>query len=220
MKKNEVRFRIEEIGIIPAVRLSSADDALFAVEAVASGGIPIVEVTMTVPGALEVIENLAHNRPEVIVGAGTVLDIEAARRCLGAGAKFLTSTGLDLEMVDFAVKQEVVVFPGVLTPTEVMMASKAGADFVKIFPCSQLGGPAYIKALKAPFPQVPLIASGGVNQRTAADFIGAGAVAVGIGGDLIQPDAIKCRERDWIRELAHRFVHIVRDARGQSEKRR
>ena len=220
MKKNEVRFRIEEIGIIPAVRLSSAEDALFAVEAVASGGIPIVEVTMTVPGALEVIENLAHNRPEVIVGAGTVLDIEAARRCLGAGAKFLTSTGLDLEMVDFAVKQEVVVFPGVLTPTEVIMASKAGADFVKIFPCSQLGGPAYIKALKAPFPQVPLIASGGVNQRTAADFIVAGAVAVGIGGDLIQPDAIKCRERDWIRELAHRFVHIVRDARGQSEKRR
>ena len=214
MKKNEVRFRIEEIGIIPAVRLSSAEDALFAVEAVASGGIPIVEVTMTVPGALEVIENLAHNRPEVIVGAGTVLDIEAARRCLGAGAKFLTSTGLDLEMVDFAVKQEVVVFPGVLTPTEVIMASKSGADFVKIFPCSQLGGPAYIKALKAPFPQVPLIASGGVNQRTAADFIAAGAVAVGIGGDLIQPDAIKCRERDWIRELAHRFVHIVRDARG------
>jgi 2-dehydro-3-deoxyphosphogluconate aldolase/(4S)-4-hydroxy-2-oxoglutarate aldolase len=220
MKKNEVRFRIEEIGIIPAVRLSSADDALFAVEAVASGGIPIVEVTMTVPGALEVIENLAHNGLGVIVGAGTVLDIEAARRCLGAGAMFLTSTGLDLEMVDFAVKQEVVVFPGVLTPTEVMMASKAGVDFVKIFPCSQLGGPAYIKALKAPFPQVPLIASGGVNQRTAADFIVAGAVAVGIGGDLIQPDAIKCRERDWIRELAHRFVHIVRDARGQSEKRR
>jgi 2-dehydro-3-deoxyphosphogluconate aldolase/(4S)-4-hydroxy-2-oxoglutarate aldolase len=199
MKKNEVRFRIEEIGIIPAVRLSSADDALFAVEAVASGGIPIVEVTMTVPGALEVIENLAHNGLGVIVGAGTVLDIEAARRCLGAGAMFLTSTGLDLEMVDFAVKQEVVVFPGVLTPTEVMMASKAGVDFVKIFPCSQLGGPAYIKALKAPFPQVPLIASGGVNQRTAADFIVAGAVAVGIGGDLIQPDAIKCRERDWIR---------------------
>ncbi len=220
MKKNEVRFRIEEIGIIPAVRLSSADDALFAVEAVASGGIPIVEVTMTVPRALEVIENLAHNSPGVIVGAGTVLDIEAARRCLGAGAMFLTSTGLDLEMVDFAVKQEVVVFPGVLTPTEVMMASKAGADFVKIFPCSQLGGPAYIKALKAPFPQVPLIASGGVNQRTAADFIVAGAVAVGIGGDLIQPDAIKCRERDWIRELAHRFVQIVRDARGQNEKRR
>lgn len=220
MKKNEVRFRIEEIGIIPAVRLSSADDALFAVEAVASGGIPIVEVTMTVPGALEVIENLAQNGLGVIVGAGTVLDIETARRCLGAGAMFLTSTGLDLEMVDFAVKQEVVVFPGVLTPTEVMMASKAGVDFVKIFPCSQLGGPAYIKALKAPFPQVPLIASGGVNQRTAADFIVAGAVAVGIGGDLIQPDAIKCRERDWIRELAHRFVHIVRDARGQSEKRR
>ena len=219
MKKNEVRFRIDEIGIIPAVRLSSAEDAFFAVEAVASGGIPIVEVTMTVPGALEVIENLAHNRPEVIVGAGTVLDIEAARRCLGAGAMFLTSTGLDLEMVDFAVKQEVVVFPGVLTPTEVIMASKAGADFVKIFPCSQLGGAAYIKALKAPFPQVPLIASGGVNQRTAGDFIVAGAVAVGIGGDLIQPDAIKCRESDWIRELAHRFVHIVRDARGASEKR-
>jgi 2-dehydro-3-deoxyphosphogluconate aldolase/(4S)-4-hydroxy-2-oxoglutarate aldolase len=217
MKKEEVRARIEEIGIIPAARLSSAEDALFAAEAVSSGGIPIVEVTMTVPGAIEVISNLARYRPEVVVGAGTVLDVEAARRCLGVGAKFLTSTGLDLEMVEFALKQEVLVFPGALTPTEVMMASKAGADFVKVFPCSQLGGASYIKALKAPFPQVPLIASGGVNQRTAGDFIMAGAVAIGVGGDLIQPEAIQQRERDWIRELAQRSVHIVGYARSQSQ---
>ena len=218
MKKNEIRSRIEEIGIIPAARLSSAEDALFAAEAVSSAGIPIVEVTMTIPGAIGVIETLARNRPEIIVGAGTVLDIDTARHCLCAGAMFLTSTGLDLEMIDFALKEEVVVFPGALTPTEVMMASKAGADFVKIFPCSLLGGTAYIKALKAPFPRVPLIASGGVNQQTAADFILAGAVAVGIGADLIQPAAIKRRERDWIRELAHRFANMVRDARSLREE--
>lgn len=152
MKKEDVRARIEEIGIIPAARLSSAEDALFAAEAVLSGGIPIVEVTMTVPGAIEVISELARKNPEIIVGAGTVLDVEAAHRCLGAGAKFLTSTGLDLEIVDFALKNKIVVFPGVLTPTEVMIASKAGADFVKIFPCAQFGGANYIKALKAPFP--------------------------------------------------------------------
>jgi 2-dehydro-3-deoxyphosphogluconate aldolase/(4S)-4-hydroxy-2-oxoglutarate aldolase len=220
MKKNEVRARIEEIGIIPAARLSSAEDALFAAEAVSSAGIPILEVTMTMPGAVEVIEKLARHRPEIIVGAGTVLDVETARRCLGAGAMFLTSTGLDLEMVDFALKKEVVVFPGVLTPTEVILASRAGVDFVKIFPCSQLGGAAYIKALKAPFPDVPLIASGGVNQRTAGDFILAGAVAIGVGSDLIQPEAIKLREPNWIRELGRRFVHMVRDARRQNERRR
>ena len=216
MKKHEVRARIEEIGIIPAARLSSAEDALFAAEAVSSGGIPIVEVTMTVPGAIEVINHLARNRPEVVVGAGTVLDIEAARGCLDAGAKFLTSTGLDLSVVEFALKHDVVVLPGALTPTEIMMAWKAGSDFVKIFPCSQFGGATYIKALKAPFPQVPLIAAGGVNQQTAADFILAGAVAIGIGADLIQPEAIERRERDWIRELARRFVHMVAHARGQS----
>jgi 2-dehydro-3-deoxyphosphogluconate aldolase/(4S)-4-hydroxy-2-oxoglutarate aldolase len=170
---------------------------------------------MAVPGAVEVIHDVARNDPDFIVGAGTIFDIEVARRCLEAGAKFLTTPGLDLQIVDFALKQGVVMFPGALTPTEITASWKAGADFVKVFPCSQFGGAAYMKALKSPFPDVALIASDGVNQQTAADFILAGAAALGVGRDLIQPDAIKRRERDWIRELSHRFLRIVTEARSQ-----
>jgi 2-dehydro-3-deoxyphosphogluconate aldolase/(4S)-4-hydroxy-2-oxoglutarate aldolase len=215
MNREEVRARIQEIGIIPAIRVSSAEDALFAAEAISGSGIPIVELTLTVPGAIDAIAHLTRNSPEVIVGAGTVWDTETARRCLDAGVKFLTSTGLDLEVVEFAIKANVAVFPGALTPTEVMTAWKAGSDFVKIFPCSQVGGVSYIKALKRPFPQIPLIASGGVNQQTAADFILAGAVALGIGGDLIPPRAIQLRQQDRIHELARRFLSMVKDARRQ-----
>jgi 2-dehydro-3-deoxyphosphogluconate aldolase/(4S)-4-hydroxy-2-oxoglutarate aldolase len=215
MNREEVRARIQEIGIIPAIRVSSAEDALFAAEAISGSGIPIVELTLTVPGAIDAIARLTRSSPEVIVGAGTVWDTETARRCLDAGVKFLTSTGLDLEVVEFAIKANVAVFPGALTPTEVMTAWKAGSDFVKIFPCSQVGGVSYIKALKRPFPQIPLIASGGVNQQTAADFILAGAVALGIGGDLIPPRAIQLRQQDRIHELARRFLSMVKDARRQ-----
>lgn len=214
MNKETVRSRIEQIGIIPAIRLFSSEDALFAVKAVSESGIPIAEVTMTVPGAVDVIRELARKDADFIVGAGSVVDVETARRCLDAGARFLTSPGLDLEMVEFAVKQGVVVFPGALTPSEIMAAWKAGSDFVKVFPCSPLGGASYIKALKAPFPHIPLIASGGVNQQTAADFILAGAVAVGIGRELIYPEAIRQREPDWIQNLAGRFLQIVKDARA------
>ena len=216
MNKETVRSRIEQIGIVPAIRLSSAEDALFAVEAVSESGIPIAEVTMTTPGAIEVISGLARNKPELIVGAGTVIDIETARRCLDAGAKFLTSPGLDIEVVEFAVKYNVVVFPGALTPTDIMAAWKAGADFVKVFPCSLLGGPNYIRTLKSPFPHIPFIASGGVTQENVADFILAGAVGVGIGRDLINPEAVRRRQLDWIRELASRFLQIVSEARSQS----
>jgi 2-dehydro-3-deoxyphosphogluconate aldolase/(4S)-4-hydroxy-2-oxoglutarate aldolase len=215
MTKEAVRARIEEIGVIPALRVHSADDALFAAEAVREGGIPIIEVTITVPGALDVIRHLAENSADVIVGAGTVLDLGWARRCLDAGARFLTSPGLDPKMVEFAAHEKVVVFPGALTPTDVMNAAKAGADFVKIFPCAQVGGPSYIRALKSPFPEVRFIASGGVNQQTVSDFILAGAAAVGIGRDLIHQDAIKRRDRAWIRELARRYVAMVRQARTQ-----
>jgi 2-dehydro-3-deoxyphosphogluconate aldolase/(4S)-4-hydroxy-2-oxoglutarate aldolase len=214
MDKEKVRTSIEEIGIIPALRMFSAEDARFAADAVAGAGIPIVEVTMTVPGALAVIADLAQHNPNLIVGAGSIFDLDTARRCLDAGAIFLTSTGLDLAVVEFAVAKGVVVLPGALTPTEVMAAWKAGADFVKIFPCAQVGGPAYIKALKAPFRHVPLIAAGGVNQQTAADFIRAGAVALGIGKDLIPQDAIKRRQPHRIQELAHRYLTMVRTARG------
>jgi 2-dehydro-3-deoxyphosphogluconate aldolase/(4S)-4-hydroxy-2-oxoglutarate aldolase len=215
MNKETVRGSIEQIGIVPAIRVHSAEDALFAAGAVSDSGIPIAEVTMTTPGALDVISELARSRPELIVGAGTVIDIETARRCLSAGARFLTSPGLDIQVVEFAVKNDVVVFPGALTPSEIMAAAKAGADFVKVFPCAVLGGASYIKALKSPFPKIPLIASGGVTQGNVADFITAGAAAVGIGRDLINPEAVQRRELDWIRELAGRFLKTVKHARSQ-----
>jgi len=215
VRKQEVCARIEEIGVIPAVRVSGADDARFAAETVNRGGIPIAEITMTVPEAIEVITSLTKNIPEMIVGAGTVLDVETASRCLDAGAKFLTSPGLVLEVVEFAVKHDVVVFPGALTTTEVITAWKAGADFVKIYPCGLVGGDSYIRALKAPLPQVPLIASGGVNQHTALNLILAGAAALGIGGELIPRESVQQRREDRILELARRFKKLVKEARSR-----
>jgi 2-dehydro-3-deoxyphosphogluconate aldolase/(4S)-4-hydroxy-2-oxoglutarate aldolase len=215
LTKEEVRSRIHEIGIIPAVRLHSAEDALFAAEAVCGAGIPIVEVTMTVPGAVDVIREITRHNGDVIVGAGTVFYMETARRCLAAGASFLTSPGLDIDLVNFALGHDVVVFPGALTPSEVMAARKAGSDFVKIYPCFANGGPRYIRALKMPFPDVPLIASGGVDQQNAGDFILAGAAALGIGEHLIHQDAIKRRQGAWIHELSRRYIQMVAEARAR-----
>ena len=217
MTRAEIRARIEEIGIIPALRVHSAEDALFATEAVDAGGIPIVEVTITVPNALEVIHTLAQN-PAIIQGAGTVLDLSWARRCVDAGAQFLTSPGFDPKIVEFAAHENVVSMPGGLTPSEVMQAAKAGADFIKIFPCGQVGGPNYIKALKSPFSELRFIAAGGVTQTTAPDYIWAGASALGIGSDLIHQDAIRRKERSWIVELARRYVHMVKQARAEMKE--
>ena len=215
MNKKGVRSRIEEVGIIPAVRVSSSEDARFAATAVHFAGIPIAEITVTVPDAIEVISELRRDIPEMLVGAGTVLDIETARRCLRAGAQFLTSPGFVPEVVEFARKHEVAVLPGALTPTEIIAAWKAGADLIKVFPCAQVGGDAYIRALRAPFPHVPLIASGGVNQQTAFNFILAGASALGIGGQLIPQESVDGRKEDRIRELARRFLKMVKDARAR-----
>ena len=217
MTKPEVRARIEEIGIIPGIRVATPEHARFAAEAVNRAGIPIAEITMTVPGALDVIAHLAKSLPEMVVGAGTVLDIETARRCLEAGANFLTSTGLVPEVVEFALKNDVVVFPGAMTPTDVIAGWKLGADFIKIYPCGPLGGPSYIRALKLPFPQVPLIATGGVNQRTAGDFILNGATALGIGSELINPEGLPVMQEEQIRELARRYLKIVKAARAQKD---
>jgi len=213
--KEQVRAQIEEVGIIPAIRVSSAADAVFAAEAVRDAGIPIVEITMTVPGAVNVIRELARQDSGIIVGAGTVLYEETARRCVDAGAAFLTTTGLEIDIVRFAIGRNVLVFPGALTPTEVLAAHKSGCDFVKIFPCFANGGPAYIKALKLPFPEIPMIASGGVDQQNAADFILAGAVALGIGRHLVHPDAIKKRQHGWIQELSRRYLAMVAEARAE-----
>lgn len=216
MNKQEVRSRMEEVGIIPAVRVSSTDDALFAAEAISRGGLPIVEVTLTVPEAHKVISHLVQNAPDVIVGAGGIPDVETARRCLDEGAKFLTSDGFDPEIVDFALKESAVVIPGTLTPSEVLRAWKMGPDFVKVVPCAPVGGDSYIRALKAMFPNVPLIAAGGVNQQTASSFVLAGAVALGIGAELIPREAIRMRQPDRIAELARRFTSFVSSARSQA----
>jgi 2-dehydro-3-deoxyphosphogluconate aldolase/(4S)-4-hydroxy-2-oxoglutarate aldolase len=213
MDREQIRARIAAIGIIPAIRVSSPEEALFAADAVCGNGIPIVEVTMTVPGALGVISELASKNAHLIAGAGSVASAETARRSIDAGAQFLTSTGLDLDVVQFAISRNAVVIPGALTPSEIMAAWEARPDFVKVFPCYSFGGPAYIRSLRGPFPDIPLIAAGGVNQQTAADFILAGASALGIGGELIPHEAIRRRQQHRIGELARRFLAIVREAR-------
>lgn len=213
MKKEEVRARIAEIGIVPAIRVSSVEEARFAAAAVSAGGIPIVEITMTVPEACGLIHDMVTNVPDIIVGAGTVLDPETALRCLDTGAHFLTSPGLDLSIVELARKANIVSMPGALTPSEVTAACRAGVDFIKVFPCAQVGGASYIRALKGPFPHASFVAAGGVTQQTAMDFIRAGATALGIGGDLIPPEAVRRRRAEQITELARRFLKIVRDAR-------
>ncbi len=218
MKKEEVCDVIKKVGIIPAIRVSSGDDAHFAAEAVTQGGIPIVEITMTVPGAVELIAHLVRYHPKMIVGAGTVCDTETARKCVDVGASFLTAPGFDLAIVEFAAQQNIAVLPGALTPTEVLAAWRAGSDFVKVFPCSLVGGDKYIKALKASFTQIPLIAAGGVNQQTAAGFILAGAAAIGVGKELIPTESIECKQSERIRELALRFSRLVKDARDQIEE--
>jgi 2-dehydro-3-deoxyphosphogluconate aldolase/(4S)-4-hydroxy-2-oxoglutarate aldolase len=214
MNKQKVRDRILEIGIVPVVRASSAREARMAADAVCEGGIPIVEITMTVPGAVDVIRELSKSAgSNVLIGAGTVLSAEAARRCLDAGAQFLVSPGLNLKTVEFAGREDKLIMAGALTPTEVITAWEAGADFVKVFPCGQVGGAKYIKALKGPFPEVPLVPTGGVNLNTAAEFIEAGAAALGIGGELVQADALRSNKAEVIVENARKFLAIVKQTR-------
>jgi len=217
MTKEEVCSRIRDIAIIPAIRVSSGDDAHFAAEAVTRGGIPIVEITMTIPGAVELMAHLVHSDPKIIVGAGTVLDTDVARLCVDCGVGFLTSPSFNPAIVEFGVKQNIAVLPGALTPTEVVTAWNAGADFIKVFPCGPVGGDRYIKALHTSLPQVPLIAAGGVNQQTAANFILSGATAIGVGAELIPTEAIQRRQSQRIHELARRFKKLVKDAREQIE---
>jgi 2-dehydro-3-deoxyphosphogluconate aldolase / (4S)-4-hydroxy-2-oxoglutarate aldolase len=216
MNRKTVRTWIQEIGIIPSIRVSSAEDARFAAQTLCEGGIPIAEIVMTMPGAAGVISDLAKSAPDMIVGAGSVMDLEAARRCLAAGAKFLTTDGLIPEVMEYAAMQDVVVFPGAMTPTEVIAAWRAGSDFVKVVPCAAVGGEKYLRALKTPLSQIPLIAAGGVNQQTAAGYIMAGAAALGIGEALIPWEAVALRQSGRIRELARRFLNSVESAREET----
>lgn len=215
MNKAEITKRIVDVGIVPVVRAASAAQAIAAAEAVCAGGITVVEVTMTVPGAVEAIAQLVKTLGSaVVVGAGTVLNAESARRCLDAGAQFLVSPGFDLETVKFANSQGLPMMAGALSPTEVITAWNAGSDFVKVFPCGNVGGAKYIKALKGPLPQIPMVPTGGVNLNTTAEFIQAGSAAVGVGGELVLASALKSGNLREITELAKQYVSIVREARA------
>ena len=219
MTREQVRARVLEVGIVPVVRATSAKQAISAAVAVAAGGITIVEVTMTVPGALDAISQLIKALgSEVIVGAGTVLDAHAARQCFDAGAEFLVSPGLDLGTIKAANDAGKLIMAGALTPTEVITAWKAGADFVKVFPASAVGGPAYLKALRGPLPQVPLVPTGGVNLKTAADFLRAGASALGVGGELVLAAALNSGETAQITALARQYLEIVQQVRKAEAK--
>jgi 2-dehydro-3-deoxyphosphogluconate aldolase / (4S)-4-hydroxy-2-oxoglutarate aldolase len=219
MTREQVRARVLEVGIVPVVRASSAKQAIAAAVAVAAGGISIVEVTMTVPGAIDAITQLVKILgKEVIVGAGTVLDAEAARQCFDAGAEFLVTPGLDLGTVKAANQAGKLIMAGALTPTEVITAWKGGADFVKVFPASAVGGASYLKALRGPLPQIPLVPTGGVNLNTAADFLKAGASALGIGGELVLAAALQTGNVAQITELARRYVQIVQQTRESQAK--
>lgn len=214
MDKTEVIQRIKETGIVPVVRADSAEQAIRAIEAIREGGVSVLEITMTVPGALGVIAQVAARySTEAVVGAGTVLDSETARACILNGAQFIVSPALNLETIACCRRYGVAVLPGALTPTEVVQAWTAGADFVKVFPAGALGGASYIKALKAPLPQIELVPTGGVSLKTAADFIKAGASALGVGADLVDIKAIREGQDKVITERARQFVEIVREAR-------
>ena len=214
MTKQQVRERIREIGIVPVVRAETAELARGAADAVNAGGIPIVEITMTVPGAVSVIEQLSNAVGDsVLIGAGTVLDQATAADCLRAGAQFLVSPGFDRATVEFAGEQDILMMAGALTPTEAITAWKASSDIVKIFPAGNVGGPAYIKALKAALPQIPMIPTGGVNLSTAGPFLKAGAEALGVGGDLVSGAKLKAGDFAGITAAASAFLEAVKAAR-------
>ncbi len=215
MNRAEVIQRIRDVGIIPVVRAQSADEAMKAIDAIREGGVSLLEITMTVPGAVGVIEEVSRRYgTEALVGAGTVLDGETARACILAGAQFVVSPSLNLETIAVCRRYGVAVMPGALTPTEVVQAWSAGADFVKVFPAGAMGGASYIKALKAPLPQIELVPTGGVSLKTAADFIKAGASALGVGADLVDLKAIREGQQQVITERAREFVRIVKEARA------
>ena len=214
MDPNEILARIRATGIIPVIRAPSTEEALAAVEAMRAGGIDVVEITMTVPSALAVIEQVVERHGDaIVVGAGTVLDADTARACISAGAMFVVSPIVDAATIRACRSDGVPVMPGALTPTEVVGAWRAGADLVKVFPCGAVGGASYIKALRAPLPQIELVPTGGVTLATVGDFIAAGASAVGAGADLVDLARLRRGEHAALTENARRYVAAVQQAR-------
>ena len=214
MSKEQTLASILEIGVVPIVRADSAEKALEAAKAIYRGGIRALEVTMTVPGAIRVLEKVADEfGDQITLGAGTVLDPETARSCMLAGARFFVSPSVSLPTIEICKRYSVVAMPGALTPTEVATAWDAGADLVKIFPAGNVGGPSYIKALKAPLPQVLMVPTGGVSIANAAEFFQAGASAVAVGADIVGRKELAAGDYDGIEEKARRFLEVVTEAR-------
>lgn len=210
MTKHEVLNKMREIGLVPVLRAESEEQALAIAEAIAAGGVTCLEVTMTVPGAIRVIARLAKERPDILVGAGTVLDPETARACILEGAQFVVSPALNAATVELCRRYSIAVLPGALTPTEVITAWECGADVIKVFPANSMGGAKYLKSLKAPLPQIELIPTGGVTVETARDFLEAGAFALGVGADLVDTKAIAAGEAHKITGTAKKYMEIVR----------
>lgn len=217
MKKTEVLQAIRQIGILPVLRAGSVDTAMQLAAAIAEGGVSAMEVTMTVPGAIEVIRRLVKERPDLLVGAGTVLDPETARMCIAEGAQFVVSPAINLETISLCHRYSIAVLPGALTPTEVVTAWQAGADIIKVFPASAMGGAKYLQSLKAPLPQIELIPTGGVNVSTAKDFLAAGAFALGVGADLVDESACFEERLHEVTATAARYVSIVREYRAATK---
>jgi len=216
MTPKEILSQITEIGIVPVVRTASAESAVKAIEAIYRGGVRAAEITMTVPGAVRALEKVADQfGDKIVLGAGTVLDPETARVCMLAGAEFFVTPSLRPATIEMAKRYSKVICPGALTPTEVLTAWEAGADVVKIFPCGNVGGAKYIKALKGPFPQIEMIPTGGVNLETAGEFLKAGACAVAVGGELVDARLIREGRYDLIEEKARHYMVAISKARGE-----
>ena len=215
MTKMKIVQKIHEIGLVPVLRASSAKEAITIADAILAGGVTVLEVTMTVRGAIQVIEQLLKQHGDkLVVGAGTVLDAETARNCLLAGAQFIVSPALDVRTIELCRRYSAPVMPGALTPTEIVTAWQAGADVVKVFPCSALGGAKYLKALQGPLPQIQVIPTGGVSLSTAEEFLSAGAFALGVGSDLVDAKAAAEGRTAIITENARKYMRIVGKFRG------
>jgi 2-dehydro-3-deoxyphosphogluconate aldolase/(4S)-4-hydroxy-2-oxoglutarate aldolase len=212
--KQQVLERITTTGLIPVIRARSADEALAAVAAIQQGGLSVLEITMTVPDAVTLIAKVSRSATDALVGAGTVLDAATAQACIAAGARFVVSPALDADTIRVCREAGVAVLPGALTPTEVVTAWRMGADLVKVFPANAVGGPSYIKSLRAPLPQIGLVPTGGVNLQTAKEFLKAGASALGVGADLVDLAALRRGEASVITERARQFLALVKEARA------
>jgi len=213
MRKEQIVEKLREIGLVPVLRAESEEQALGIASAIAAGGVTVLEITMTVPGAIRVMSRLTKDLPDILIGAGTVLDAETARMCMLEGAQFVVSPALNLQTIEMCHRYSIPVLPGALTPTEVVTAWQAGADVIKVFPASALGGAKYLKSLKAPLPQVEMIPTGGVSLATAKEFLEAGSFALGVGADLVDTKAMAAGQPEKITESAKKYLEIVREFR-------